>query len=176
MTITAFAAAKGGQGCSTVAALYATAMSTHTPTVLVDMSPQRDIDAMFGPPYDEPAQLGRNLTLADNLRGYQHDVCYVIDYGTNTPEHPYILVTQPCYLAMRAAVRLPQPPSGIVLTFPEDRTLTAKDVEAIVGAPVIHTMHRNPIIARYIDAGIVHHLPDHTTLLAHHIERTNTHK
>jgi len=71
-----------------------------------------------------------------------------------------LLVTRPCYLALRAAVRHATRPTGIVLIDEPGRALRAADVEASLGAPVVATVSLDPSVARAVDAGLlVAHLP-----------------
>jgi hypothetical protein len=66
-----------------------------------------------------------------------------------------LLVTRPCYLALRAAVRARAQPTGIVLVDEPGRTLRARDVEASLGAPVVAIVLLDPAIARAVDAGLL---------------------
>lgn len=100
----------------------------------------------------------------------------VIDAGTGAPpaelfaaaQHR-LLVTRPCYLAMRAAAAASVHPTGIVLINEPGRALTARDIERAVGAPVIAELHYDPAVARAVDAGLLAaRLP---TTLAHGLTR-----
>jgi hypothetical protein len=98
--------------------------------------------------------------LADWLRRQSRQV--VIDAGTG-PLHPQLatladrslLVTRACYLALRAAVREPARPSGVVLLTEPGRALRAADIEACIGAPVVATIAIEPAVARAVDAGLL---------------------
>lgn len=68
-----------------------------------------------------------------------------------------ILVTRPCYLALRRATRVADAPDGIVLVREPGRALVASDVEHVVGAPVIAQVDVDPAIARMIDSGTLAH-------------------
>lgn len=66
-----------------------------------------------------------------------------------------LLVTRPCYLSLRRAVRLPLRPSAVVLIEEPGRALTKHDVEEIVGVPVTVEIGLDPAIARAVDAGLL---------------------
>jgi MinD-like ATPase involved in chromosome partitioning or flagellar assembly len=65
------------------------------------------------------------------------------------------LVTRNCYLALRHATRLTIRPTGIVLIREPHRALHDRDIERVVGAPVIATVEVDSRIARATDAGVV---------------------
>jgi MinD-like ATPase involved in chromosome partitioning or flagellar assembly len=64
-----------------------------------------------------------------------------------------LLVLRPCYLALRAALRAPLRPSGIVLVTEPGRTLGAAEVEQVLGVPVRAVVGADPAVARAVDAG-----------------------
>jgi hypothetical protein len=66
-----------------------------------------------------------------------------------------LLVTRPCYLALRRAVALPLRPSGVVLVDDGDRALGRADVEAVLGVPVRAVVRHDPAVARAVDAGLL---------------------
>ena len=71
-----------------------------------------------------------------------------------------LLVTRPCYLTLRAAVRAPIRPTGVILVEEPGRALGREDVEASLGAPVVATVLVDPAVARAVDAGLLAaHLP-----------------
>jgi len=85
-----------------------------------------------------------------------------IDGGTGDPppalvEHAdrVLLVTRPCYLSLRRAVRGPTRPTGVVLVDEPGRALSRRDVEHAVGAPVEATVSIDPAVARAVDAGLL---------------------
>lgn len=70
-----------------------------------------------------------------------------------------LLVTRPCYLSLRRAVRrgsapvgVPEP-VGVILVSEPGRALTAADVRAALGAPVVAEVPWDPAVARGVDAG-----------------------
>jgi MinD superfamily P-loop ATPase len=103
----------------------------------------------------------RWVELAAWLRRERRSV--LVDAGSTGAPPPAIvraaehalLVTRPCYLALRAAVRQAARPSGVVLVEEPGRALRARDVEASLGAPVIATVLLDPAIARAVDAGLL---------------------
>ena len=105
-----------------------------------------------------PATVARWADLASALSQYTA----VIDAGTGIPppellaaaEHN-LLVTRPCYLALRLAAASGVQPSGIVLVGEPGRALTARDIERAVGAPVVAELHYDPAVARAVDAGLL---------------------
>jgi hypothetical protein len=66
-----------------------------------------------------------------------------------------LLVTRPCYLSLRAAVRQQARPTGVVLVEEPGRALRARDIETSLGAPVVATVLLDPAIARAVDAGLL---------------------
>lgn len=98
--------------------------------------------------------------LARHLADEPRDV--IVDAGTAVPPAPLLaaadhtwLVTRPCYLALRAAIAQPVRPSGVVLVDEPGRSLSARDVETAVGAPVVATVLLDPAIARAADSGLL---------------------
>ena len=69
--------------------------------------------------------------------------------------HSSLLVTRPCYLALRRSRELPARPTGVVVVTEHGRALTAADVEATVGAPVVASIAADIAIARAVDAGLL---------------------
>lgn len=100
--------------------------------------------------------------LIDWLTTARDDV--VIDAGTG-PLPPALatrragvqltLVTRACYLALRRAARCGVRPDAVVLVAEPGRALGRRDVEQIVGAPVITTVSVDPHLARAVDAGLL---------------------
>lgn len=98
--------------------------------------------------------------LAQTLSGLQQPV--VVDAGSGAARSPFVayaqtsyLVIRPCYLALRRAAALEQPPKGIILITEDGRALGRHDVEAVIGAPVIAEVPYESSIARAIDAGLL---------------------
>ncbi|MCC6226348.1 MAG: hypothetical protein IT195_08080 [Microthrixaceae bacterium] len=108
--------------------LFAAALSADTRTVVVDIG-----------------TLGTDPQL-DRLR------TAVIDSATRS-----VLVTRPCYLALRRVVGRGISPDGVVLVREVGRALDASDVERLVGAPVIAQVDVDPAVARMVDSGLLVH-------------------
>jgi len=90
------------------------------------------------------------------------DATVVIDAGTGAPPTALataathsLLVTRPCYLALRRAVATGLHPTGIVLILEPGRALTARDVERSLSAPVVAELQYDPAVARAVDAGLL---------------------
>ncbi len=66
-----------------------------------------------------------------------------------------ILVTRPCYLALRRAHEPPLHPTGVVVVHEPGRALGRADVERIVSAPVVAEVAVDPVVARAVDAGLL---------------------
>ncbi|MDQ6909784.1 MAG: hypothetical protein M3Z84_03215 [Actinomycetota bacterium] len=66
-----------------------------------------------------------------------------------------LLVLRPCYLAVRRALAAPMCPSGVVLVTEHERALGARDIEDVLGTPVLTVVPVEPSIARAIDAGLL---------------------
>lgn len=161
--------AKGGQGCSTVAAALALiSADTGTPTFLAS----HDLDtaaAIFGmltpdPQADPPPlEVRHNLWISDSEPD-EWPGRVIVDAGTlprgaeigrtDPDAGPAYLVTRPCYLTLRAAGRIPRP-AGVVLITEPGRALTASDVAEVVGAPVVAELEQDPAVARALDAGLL---------------------
>jgi len=66
-----------------------------------------------------------------------------------------LLVTRGCYLALRRLVAAPLRPSGIVLVSEPGRALGRRDVEDVVGSPVVAEVAVEAGVARAVDAGLL---------------------
>jgi MinD-like ATPase involved in chromosome partitioning or flagellar assembly len=103
---------------------------------------------------------GRGDVLAALLSADPRPV--VVDCGA-TPAGPRLavaatastslLVLRPCYLALRRAQSFPLRPSGVVLVDEPGRSLTADDIEAVLGVPVRAVITVEREIARAVDSG-----------------------
>jgi len=65
------------------------------------------------------------------------------------------LVLRPCYLALRRAARLATRPNGVVVMREAGRALTARDIQSVVGAPVVGEITVSDGVARSVDAGLL---------------------
>jgi MinD-like ATPase involved in chromosome partitioning or flagellar assembly len=65
-----------------------------------------------------------------------------------------LLVVRPCFLALRRAVVTSVRPSAVVLVVEEQRTLGPRDVEDVLGVPVL-AVPWDATVARAVDAGLL---------------------
>jgi MinD-like ATPase involved in chromosome partitioning or flagellar assembly len=71
-----------------------------------------------------------------------------------------VLVTRPCYLALRRAMSLAERPTEVVLVREPGRALSRDDVERVVRAPVTAEVELDPAVARAVDSsGLAGRLP-----------------
>lgn len=66
-----------------------------------------------------------------------------------------LLVTRPCFLALRRAMAAPLRPSEVVLVTEPGRSLSRVDVEECLGVPVVAEVALDPAVARAVDAGLL---------------------
>jgi MinD superfamily P-loop ATPase len=186
-------AAKGGSGTTVVAA--AMAVTTHEPTLLVDLAGDQPAVLGLADPegpgvHDwlrseadparlaglelaidqrvsllpagriEPSDPARWKNLATWVAGQARRV--IIDAGSHRPNAALFeaaddtwLVTRPCYLALRSAVRQSVRPTGVVLIDEPGRALRSEDIEASLGAPIVSRILADPAVARAVDAGLL---------------------
>ncbi|MEZ5256123.1 MAG: hypothetical protein R2705_04320 [Ilumatobacteraceae bacterium] len=102
----------------------------------------------------------RWTALAQHLSDLAQPV--VVDAGHHPPPAAMIaeasaslLVTRPCYLALRRCVPVAASASGVVLVDEPGRALRAADVAASLGLPIVATVELDPSVARAIDAGLL---------------------
>ena len=86
----------------------------------------------------------------------------IVDAGTGCPPQALhdaaeqsLLVTRPCFMAIRRAQQLGIRPTGIVLIDEPGRALTSSDVEHALGVPVVAEVRLDPAVARAVDAGLL---------------------
>jgi hypothetical protein len=86
----------------------------------------------------------------------------IIDAGTGEPPPELndqvdrsLLVTRPCYLSLRRAVRCATRPSGVIVVTEPGRALSQRDIEHALGVPVEATVSFDPVVARAVDAGLL---------------------
>ncbi len=106
-----------------------------------------------------PAPDGQWKRLADALARSGN---VIIDAGTGHPPQALhdasdqsLLVTRPCFIAIRRAQHLVIRPTGIVLVDEPGRSLTSRDVEHALGVPVAAEVRLDPAVARAVDAGLL---------------------
>lgn len=148
--------AKGGVGTSTVAAVIAVHASRHqgvelraaTPDALDELAAILGMTRALDAPLTLPIGTGCDTTLV------------VIDGGTD-PTPPAgttasFLVIRPCYLAIRRALASTGPrASGVVLVAEPERSLGHRDIEDVLGVPVVATIAVTAAVARSVDAGLL---------------------
>lgn len=66
-----------------------------------------------------------------------------------------VLVTRPCFLALRRASNATLHPSEVILVSEPGRGLRRYDVEAVLGAPIVAEVPVDPVVARAVDAGLL---------------------
>ncbi len=66
-----------------------------------------------------------------------------------------LAVMRGCYLSFKRAVALPVRPSGVVLVKEPGRSLDERDVEEVLGVPVVATVDLHPSVARAVAAGLL---------------------
>jgi hypothetical protein len=64
-------------------------------------------------------------------------------------------VLRPCYLALRRALAADLRPSGVVLVGEPGRALRRRDIEDVLGVPVVAEVPVEAAIARAVDAGLL---------------------
>lgn len=130
------------------------------------------------PDQDSPSW-NRLVSILDHRLG--HGAQVVMDVGTRPLPNVFttsartasptktplrvLLVVRPCYLALRRAIeeRAEDDISadGIVLVSGEGRVLTRRDVESVLGVPVVAEVPLDPDVARRVDSGLfLSRLPD----------------
>jgi hypothetical protein len=102
--------------------------------------------------------------LGDWLRDWssQWGCDVTVDVGTRVPPEPLatradrsLLVTRPCYLSLRRAVRSTVRPTGVILVDEPGRGLAQRDVEHALGVPVEAVVSLDPTVSRAVDAGLL---------------------
>ncbi len=111
-----------------------------------------------------PTDQARWATLGDWLHDWssQWGCDVTVDVGTRVPPEPLasragrsLLVSRPCYLSLRRAVRSPTRPTGVILVDEPGHGLRARDVEHALGVPVEATVSFDPAVTRAVDAGLL---------------------
>lgn len=109
---------------------------------------------------DRAALIASHLAAADGVNvidagrlgdGDSEGVRRAIVEGATTS----LLVTRPCYLALRRALACPLRPDGIVLVAEPGRAIGRADVVDVLGRPVVAEIAVDPAIARAVDAGLL---------------------
>ena len=202
MAIISCWAAKGGVGCTVVAA--GIALAARGRTIIVDLA--GDMPAALGLPEpagqglaewlssDAPAHAALHLAVEVDastrliargaapidaaaprwaeLASWMADERrqFVVDCGSCPPPRALaatadaeggaggrreLLVTRPCYLALRRAIGLGARPDGVIVVDDRDHSLDRHDVARSIGAPVVAEVSTDPAVARAVDAGLL---------------------
>ncbi|MDD9368506.1 MAG: hypothetical protein PV358_00180 [Acidimicrobiales bacterium] len=69
--------------------------------------------------------------------------------------HHSLLVTRPCYIALRRASQSPLRPTGVVIVNEPGRVLSSADVQGVIRAPIVAQVELDPKVARLVDAGLL---------------------
>ncbi|HUR78428.1 MAG TPA: hypothetical protein VMZ22_10805 [Acidimicrobiales bacterium] len=110
-----------------------------------------------------PAGAEAGARLARALRGFRVGSPAVADCGRMAGgavqgfvEHAdrSLLVMRPCYLALHRAMCAPRP-TAVVLVTERQRSLSARDIEDVLGVPVVTRIAWEPEIARAVDTGLL---------------------
>lgn len=73
---------------------------------------------------------------------------------TQTTPLRTLLIVRPCYLALRRAMEDGPHADGVVLVTGGSRVLTRRDVESVLGIPVVAEVPLHPDVARRVDSGL----------------------
>jgi len=103
------------------------------------------LDLLAAEPRDVVLDLGRIVAAT----GTVSEVEAVLAAGASQS----LLVTRPCFLSLRRALASPIRPTGIVLVTEEGRALGRREVEDIIGVPVVAEVPIESSVARAVDAG-----------------------
>lgn len=69
--------------------------------------------------------------------------------------HRRLMVLRADYIALKRALNFGTSPTGIILVQEPERSLTARDVEDVLGVQVLTAIPFDPVISRTLDAGIL---------------------
>lgn len=144
-----FYGAKGGQGTSVLAAATAIRLAEFSSaSFLVTKSPEEAKAILGGLPTGVSIQ-----EEPDCPTEYNHTAVY--DVGPR-PGHLRVLVVRNCYLALKAALALPQP-NLVVVMVEAERSLGVADVAEVLGLPAedVLSIPVDAATARAVDAGML---------------------
>jgi len=168
MKITHLYTAKGGQGCTVTAALFALMQPGRT--LIVDDAPVPDMPAVLGlqiPQDWEDGGVTAQVSPTVDLVRYQVTSTWAADYDNVVYDHGrdeppdyhgderWYMVIRPCYLAIRHAICHDHRPDGIIVVREPARALTETDIEATLSTPIVATIDIDPSVARMVDAGLM---------------------
>jgi hypothetical protein len=141
----------------------------HLAELLIDIGPRTWLlpwraGSHDGRPGGTDERGARWATLGDWLHDWSNQWgCDVtVDVGTRIPPEPLaaraarsLLVTRPCYLSLRRAVRSPVRPTGVILVDEPGHGLGQRDIEHALGVPVEAVVSLDPTVSRAVDAGLL---------------------
>lgn len=146
-----FVQVKGGQGTSVTACAVGLAGAVRGRRVLLGGEDGDALEAILGtPPGGGPAVPGLVLGGAGDPEGFDLVVYDGAGEGGTT-----LLVTRPCYLALRRAVRASVRAAGVVVVEEPGRALGVAEVAEVTGLPVVATIPVTAAVARAVDAGVL---------------------
>ena len=149
--------------------LNSDASADHLAELLIDIGPRVSLLPWQSTAADRSRHVAagsdaRWATLGDWLHDWskQWGCDVTIDAGTHVPPTALaaradrsLLVTRPCYLSLRRAVRSAVRPTGVILVDEPGRGLGPRDIEHAIGAPVEAIVSIDPSVARAVDAGLL---------------------
>jgi hypothetical protein len=149
--------------------LLSDATAEHLAELLIDIGPRTWLlpwrAATFDNHHQDADDHGaRWALLGDWLHDWssQWGCDVTVDIGTRVPPEPLaaradrsLLVTRPCYLSLRRAVRSAVRPTGVILVDEPGRGLRQRDVEHALGVPVEAVVSLDPSVSRAVDAGLL---------------------
>jgi hypothetical protein len=151
-----FVGAAGGQGTSTVAAVFALLGSGHTSVRLTsgDAAPILGVPDALG---SDVIPVSERLTLGPQDGAAEVGVIDASMRSTGAVAHDrFVVLRGPCYLAVRSLMAAQHGSiAGIVLVAEEARSLTARDVQDVSGLDVVARILVTARVARTIDAGLL---------------------
>lgn len=152
-----FVSAKGGQCTTTTMVGIATCWAKHSSDKIF-IEEAKDVRSIFGMPYAANEDFGyvdvaERVKLFSNVVPPYQDVAFretLADFDSLT-----VLVTRACYLSLKHIMDNPvyQKVDGIIVVQESGRALDRRDVEDIVGVPVIATVPWQLQIQQAVDAG-----------------------
>lgn len=174
MPSTMFYAAKGGQGVTSLAALYALHRATvFFETVLVVTHQPDDVRAVYALPADpesgsaeiDAGRFGKHNRVGVNTAGQFDHVVHDGGVRSLIPlpgagDQFTVLVTRPCYMSLRNIAgmyrRHHNRPDRFVIVGEHDRALQHSDIASTVGVPGFTiTADAAVAVARRIDSGLI---------------------
>lgn len=166
MKVIGFESRKGGQGTTSVAAVFATQCwqnaGSDAQVLLLTDSDGFAVCGTTEPPVGETHEVFPGFRVGHLIGGLDSRLVdtatvVVIDQPTRDIRcDARFLVTRACYLALKNAVmRDLRGVIGFVLIQEPDRVLTARDIEHALGLDCVATIPLDPAIARRNDAGLL---------------------